>query len=94
MSDLISRDALLKDLNENYVFYGFAPLLDDFTKAIQEQPPVDAEPVRHGHWEQYNPFAKPICSVCGEPCFGLHGFDYKTTAYCPNCGAKMYEEES
>ena len=42
-----------------------------------------------GKWEQDNPFTKPRCSECGEPCFGLHGFDYTLTPYCPNCGSKM-----
>lgn len=43
-----------------------------------------------GRWEpQIFPFAKPRCSECGEPCFGLHGFDYTLTPYCPNCGADM-----
>lgn len=45
-----------------------------------------------GKWEQDNPFTKPRCSECGEPCFGLHGFDYTLTPYCPNCGADMRGE--
>ena len=43
----------------------------------------------HGRWEQSNPYSKPTCSVCGSAAIGLHGFDYKLTEYCPNCGAKM-----
>lgn len=42
-----------------------------------------------GEWLQGNPLVKPICSVCGEPCIGLHGFDYKASDFCPNCGADM-----
>ena len=38
---------------------------------------VDAEPVKHGHWEEFH------CSVCGEI-----GWDNEDK-YCPNCGAKM-----
>ena len=44
---------------------------------------------KDGEWLQGNPLVRPICSVCGEPCIGLHGFDYKASDYCPNCGAKM-----
>lgn len=52
-------------------------------------PTVDAEPVRHGHWEMkadpYGFFDKiPVCSECG--CTTKMRETYK---YCPNCGAKM-----
>lgn len=55
---------------------------------IDEQPTVDAEPVRHGYWI-FNPkdaiemmFTLPKCSECGaESADGGN--------YCPNCGAKM-----
>ena len=55
---------------------------------------LDAQPTverKTGKWEQDNPFTKPRCSECGEPCCGLHGFDYTLTPYCPNCGADMRE---
>lgn len=50
--------------------------------------------VKHGRWEKLDLWTKPVCSVCGEPCFGLHGFSYETAAYCPNCGADMRGEEN
>lgn len=37
---------------------------------------------------------KPFCSKCGEAAIGIHGFDYKLTPRCPNCGAKMKEAEN
>lgn len=46
------------------------------------QATVDAEPVRHGHWEEFH------CSVCGKM-----GWDNEDK-YCPNCGAKMDEVEN
>lgn len=51
-------------------------------------PIVDAEPIRHGHWiytERGFPLAYGYnrCSVC-QRSIGLD-----STAYCPNCGAKM-----
>lgn len=49
----------------------------DACSAIEDAPTVDAEPVRHGHWEEFH------CSVCGEM-----GWDNEDK-YCPNCGAKM-----
>lgn len=42
---LIDADALVKDLCENYVFFGFPELLADFGTAIKAQPTVDAVPV-------------------------------------------------
>ena len=57
---------------------------------IYEQPAVNAESVRHGHWI-FNPkdaiemmFTLPKCSECGAE--SVDGGNY-----CPNCGAKMDE---
>ena len=62
---------------------------DDVYKAIDAVPAADVVERKTGTWEQDNPFTKPRCSECGEPCFGLHGFDYTLTPYCPNCGSRM-----
>lgn len=51
----------------------------------------EAKPVKYGKWLPQI-FKKPICSVCGESCVGLHAFDYKLTDFCPNCGADMRSE--
>ena len=49
---------------------------------------IDAEPVRHGHWnERYDTQYHFECSICKY----LH--QYKDN-YCPLCGAKMDEEVS
>ena len=50
---------------------------------IDNAPTVDAEPVRHGHWEE--DMGACWCSCCDECC------DF-SCAYCPNCGSKMDEE--
>ena len=45
------------------------------------------EPVVHGHWiNQDSTYTRYQCSVCGARNYG--GYE----SYCPNCGAKMYEE--
>lgn len=63
----------------------------------RQEPTVDAEPVRHGRWDNipntymtvaskfgsYSGYATS-CSVCHE----VNPNAYKTN-YCPNCGAKM-----
>ena len=51
---------------------------------------VEADPVRHGYWEnangRHNTYIRK-CSVCGkEAYFCGRGCSYK---FCPNCGAKM-----
>ncbi len=95
MSRYIDADAI----DTRYV--PIAPVIDGydvhyewvaFVEDINEQPTVDAEPVRHGKWEMkpdlfgfFNEI--PVCSECG--C---------TTAmrdkplYCPYCGARMDKE--
>lgn len=54
---------------------------------IEKAPTVEAEPVRHGHWE-YWAGSLVKCSVCG--------YEYTDWLvcdnYCGNCGAKMDEE--
>lgn len=58
---------------------------------LRNLPTIDA--VRHGHWIKANdPMSSPfdtmkrcLCSECRE--WG------RVTSYCPNCGARMDEEE-
>ena len=80
MARLIDADALMKNV-------GKIPQLRGITygrmkKAVEETPTVDAEPVRHGRWEH-----GMRCSYCGQ-------IDLSKPNYCPNCGAKMRDDES
>ena len=60
---------------------------------IQFFPKVDAEPVRHGHWvEIEDSRVRGYCSVCGWESH-LYEDDVVGMSYCPNCGAKMEEED-
>ena len=38
---LIDADALKKDLSENYTFYGFRQLMNDFYEALDSAPSID-----------------------------------------------------
>ena len=69
---------------------------------IDEQPTVDAEPVRHGEWVKMRGMMPPEymglkeCSVCGwhiNP-IGRTAFDKHESefCYCPHCGARMDEQ--
>lgn len=88
MDRLISADALMREVetcisnNKQLIDEWFANVITD---AIDEQPTVDAEPVRHGLW---NPKITELwtmvfkCSECQEN-------SNIRWAYCPYCGAKM-----
>lgn len=83
-NDLISRDALLKELD-------ISP--DEWAKGrtisaiIVNAPDVDAVPVVHGRWTgNYHSH----CSVCD--CFDTNAYIGRYTNFCPNCGAKMDRE--
>lgn len=83
MSDLISRRAAIDAVEK-------AATKECARWVIQEIPPADVAPVRHGYWKQATPFVDTIeCSECGyqwpEPDFASN--------YCPDCGAKMNDEE-
>ena len=80
---LIDADALIADCN---VYNSWDAQI---VKAwVDDQPTVDAVPVRHGHWNKMNDVVDDEecngykCSNCGE------WMDYKSH-FCPNCGVRM-----
>ena len=95
MPRLIDADALV----EKAYWHGEHPNVDNLfaegvdavdVSDIEEAPTIEAEPVRHGYWENANGRPKTYirkCSVCGkEAYFCGRGCSYK---FCPNCGADM-----
>ena len=89
---LIDADELTKDIEYSADMGGVLGKVVEYVKyyakyMVTSSPTIEER--KTGKWEQDNPFTKPRCSECGEPCFGLHGFDYTLTPYCPNCGADM-----
>lgn len=88
---LIDADALIhRLLNTKIVAANLFQYANSVTNMIGDAPTIEAEPVRHGYWENANGRPKTYirkCSVCGkEAYFCGRGCSYK---YCPNCGAKM-----
>lgn len=97
MSRLIDADKLRKTIHthqyrlatvNNSIEYGMFTIGID--RAIDEQPTVDAEPVRHGHWElvddENHIEAIYMCSACrNNEAWG----EVEKTRYCSWCGAKM-----
>lgn len=64
-----------------------------FEEAIRNAPIIDAVPVRHGKWKQWDSYGFEDtykCTACGESFVLIEGTPitngYK---YCPNCGARM-----
>lgn len=66
----------------------------DVMATVEKQPTIDAVPVRHGKWihemrytiDSLHSYQQYRCSECD--------MTYITnTKYCPNCGARMVEDE-
>lgn len=85
---LIDADALKLDI---MCVYGSNP---QYINWLNHAPTVDAVPVRHGKWihevrytiDSLHSYQQYRCSECG--------MTYITnTKYCPNCGARMVEDE-
>lgn len=90
MGDLISRKALLEKAWEADTQCGYVQVVD--VGDIEDAPAVDAAPVVHGRWGEYESF--PLtpslngcpCSVCKTH---FSPSSIIVMKYCPNCGAKM-----
>ena len=70
---------------------------DGIAREIEEQPTVDAEPVRHGKWINEPPYKAAdgtyrkaqICSECNSYFVSEGNTPYSNHPYCCECGAKM-----
>lgn len=96
MSDLISRKAIMKILDDAWVdgmeYQGW--LHND----IEALPTIEAKPVKHGKWLKTaqslvfpEKFRNYFCSECG---FELDKSIKAAFRYCPYCGAQMSEVEN
>ncbi|MFR2589722.1 MAG: hypothetical protein ACLTEZ_12640 [Ruthenibacterium lactatiformans] len=90
MDDLISRKALLEKAWEADTQCGYVQVVD--VGDIEDAPAVDAAPVVHGRWGEYESFSLTPsmngcpCSVCKTH---FSPSSIILMKYCPNCGAKM-----
>ena len=89
------QDLAYDDWNQG-IIKSFADTCNEIIEIVEEQPTVNAVPVRHGKWINCGTYDQGYqvtleCECCGE---SVNGYvqDYK---FCPYCGAKMeaYEEE-
>lgn len=87
--ELISVDALLEQAQCTNAYFQVKSIVTGLPK-------IDAEPVVHGHWnvESDNGSIMFTCSCCG---YGYADIDSvfvdEPHKYCPECGAKMDEEQ-
>ena len=101
MNDLISRQALLRDIEKYHLSDGM------FQHWVEVQPSVDidlsgfsdrlwktayergkVEAVRHGHWIIPRFGANAKCSVCGYYFNDAYDMENEDN-YCRHCGARM-----
>lgn len=64
----------------------------DVKATVEEQPTIDAVPVRHGKWILDEEFID--CSECRREKWSRVPYEslVKGFKYCPNCGARMDEK--
>ena len=77
MAEYIDKEALRDAL------YGADAITMNGVKILNQFPPSDVEPVKHGRWKRCGKNLGE-CSECGEV------VAIKSN-YCPNCGADMRE---
>ena len=104
---LIDADSLVRNIKkwEKYIgnYEKEIPYNEDIyvsiMMTIEDEPTVDAVPVRHGHYVgEADGYANGElvydvwkCSECG--CVFEDDYEKPTYNYCPNCGADMRGEE-
>lgn len=93
MTRLIDADAQKRTYTQNCDYenciYDGAFIVNN----IDEQPTVDAEPVRHGKWMKCDEDKwEHIYALRCSECHGGYHLSHETTTawnYCPECGARM-----
>lgn len=91
MARAVDADILIKDLTAMKKVYD-AIELDGMIKALKEAPTIEADPVRHGKWEDYDGVIRINCSNCGKVYLNTTILEVGKCNFCPNCGAKMDKE--
>lgn len=87
ISDFINRQDAI-NLLENWSCAGYIEIESDFAiKEFKFLPTIEAEPVRRGRWIDTG--SGQECSVCREIQYGYDNGRY----YCPNCGARMENDD-
>lgn len=95
MTRLIDADELQKALARMWYDSPISITGISVSALIDEQPTIEAEPVKHGRWFDLRDCANQgtYCSVCKAKIFDTPmPHKKKLSNYCPNCGARMEVE--
>lgn len=89
---LIDKEYFIGAMEESKRIHGeYSVSINNFINSLKSAPTVDAEPVRHGHWEIHTDAVGNTyyeCSCCHTTWWEIKSNDN----YCSACGAKMDEE--
>ena len=94
MADYIDRDAVISEIErrEALMVRDKRISVDAMKSFIKNRPAVDVAPVVHGRWieqDKYTFGTMYDCAICGTRILD-NGHSWN---YCPNCGAKMEQED-
>lgn len=93
---LIDADSIQEELAALILYSAGTPegeCVDYAHNLIDEQPTVDAEPVKHAHWIEFRTNSGNVhykCSRCGKEV--SYPYAKKRWKYCIECGARMDAE--
>mgnify|MGYP005889750933 CR=1 FL=1 len=99
MSEYITRERALEILNDiggcgaepGSYMADWDEAINAAYEAIQDEPAADVAPVVHGEWITIDGISR--CSECGYiPAYDSAIDDLFYSPFCPNCGAKMDED--
>lgn len=96
------QDLAYDDWNQG-IIKSFADVCNEIIEIVEEQPTVNAVPVRHGKWingtkemlREYGYYERSdikFCSECKHEAYWDTDYGQQLFDYCPYCGARMVEE--
>lgn len=102
-TDFVRRSEILEDFAARSARAKFGGLEETIWETAYDvvayAQSVDAEPVRHGRWVKAHGmmppeyFGRHECSLCKHFALSRKIGHEELSNYCPNCGARMHNEE-
>ena len=89
---LIDADALLEDARCDNALVAYLGGIETIQNIINDQPTIEAEPVKHGRWMWDADMQGWYCPHCPSTLWKSPDVP-EAFRRCPNCGAKMRSDE-